>query len=115
MGFKMTGCIVQHVGTIVRAPEGFDISIDSSSLHNVGTIADIYEKKSEILRALGIDTDTPEEVLKSVVHEMRQSPNETEEQRLEIVKKSRLMDFISTSANLATIATFIFDVSKIVV
>ena len=115
MGLKITGCIVQHVGTIVRAPEGFDISIDSSSLHNVGTIADIYEKKSELLKGLGIDTNTPEEVLKSVVQEMRQSPNETEEKRLQIVKNSKLMEFISTSANLATIATFIFEVSKLVV
>ncbi|HHY3008862.1 TPA: hypothetical protein ACV5KB_000591 [Enterobacter ludwigii] len=115
MGLKITGCDVKNVGTIVRAPDSFDIAIDSSSLHNIGTIADIYQNNAEILKKYGIEANTPNEVLESVVQDMRQSPNETEDQRLEIVKKSKLMEFISTSANLATIATFIFEVSKMVV
>lgn len=114
MGFKMTGCNVQHVGTIVRAPKDYDISIDSSSLQHVETIADIYLNDAVLLKKLGISADTPYELLESVVKEMRQSPNETEEQRLDIVKKSKLMGFISTTANLATIATFIFEMSKMV-
>lgn len=115
MGFKMTGCMVQHVGTIVRAPEGYDISIDSSSLQNIGKIADIYQNNAEILEKLGIDVNTPNEVLESVVQEMRQLPHETEEQRLEIVKKSKLMGFLSNTANIATIATFIFEISKMLI
>lgn len=114
MGVKIIGCTVQNVGTIVRAPDHCDIYIDSSLIENVRTIADIYQNDAAILQQLGISSSTPKEVLQSAIQAMRHLPNGTEEQRLEIVEKSSLKDFISTGANLATISTFLYELSKFI-
>lgn len=113
MGLKTDGVTFTDCVGGISAPESLDVVLKNTHFVRGGQAIHFYQPA--VLDEIGLPTGTPRELLEELVAELRKHREASPGQKVDIVKKSRLGDWLCGVASFSTIAKNIVDiVSKIV-
>ena len=107
MGITIKDCHFESNGVGIKAPTSADLSISGTTFHKNGKAMDLYVSPQDYAK-LGLPHNTPAELLTEAVADQNERASQTHEERLEVIKKSRLFEWLEHSAgfgaSLVTIA-----------
>jgi len=87
-------------GTALSVPHGSDAEIKFTNNNLIDCINGIVERdKPSLLAGLGLPQDTPVEDVLEVIKALRSTPAASEEEKLEVIKASKLWTYLGRSAN----------------
>lgn len=111
MSFNFTGNVMKNIGTVADVPSNCDIdfNFNNNQLEQVRKVLNIRDSYIDLLIRLNLKQDTPREVFEEAILTMKSSPNNSEEERVNVITKSRLNEYLEAGANISTIAAFIFE------
>ena len=108
MGLNMTNCTFTDCAGGISAPESLPVELQNTHFVRGGQAIHFYQVA--VLDEIGLPTGTPRELLEELVAELRKHREASQEQKIDIVKKSRLGGWLSGTASLTTIAKNIVDI-----
>lgn len=93
-----------NCGTGISAPAGAQVSVGTYNAHNVGVVLQVRDP-SGLLATLGLRPDTPPELLIDVLKSLERLRDRPQPEREQVVRSSKLAEWVGTASNLATLAT----------
>lgn len=96
-----------NCGTGISSPKDADVEIDDNSFVNCGTAIELREQPSFFLN-LGLKEDTPIEMILQVLYLLRDEKVKKSDID-EKIKKVGLLDWISATANISTVASAFYE------
>lgn len=95
-------CHFKKNGTGIKAPTSADIQMSGTRFVANGKALDIYVSAAD-LEHLGLPADTPQEFLEEIISALQSTTDESE--KINVVKESRLFQWLGNAASLSNIAT----------
>jgi hypothetical protein len=108
MGLKTDVVTFTDCAGGIRAPETLDVELKNTHFVRGGQAIHFYQPS--VLEEIGLPSGTPRELLEELVAELRKHHEASQDQKLDIVKKSRLGGWLSGAASFTTVAKNIIDI-----
>lgn len=100
----ISGNTFRGVGTVLSLPHGSDAEIKFTDNDSKNCINGIVERdKPSFLNALGLPPDTPADAVLEVIKTIRAAPEASQEEKLEVIKKSKIWTYVERSSSAITV------------
>ena len=111
MAIRFTNSDVSDNGVGIRASSDVDIHFESSRAERNRIAFDIFEPIT--LARIGLPADAPPDLVRDVIEQLLKSRDATLAQKTEIVKKSRLSEWLAGAGSITAIAKNLIDIAAI--
>lgn len=108
MPIIIKNCNFENNGTGIKAPTSADIQVSGTNFIANGKALDIYVSAAD-LQKLGLPPNTPQDLLKEIIITLQNMPSNTQTEKENSVKQSRLFDWLGAAASASTIATAVVE------
>lgn len=108
---NFNGCRVKDCGGLVSAPSNSDLKFNASGneISGVGQLFNFFDP--ELVARLGLTGLAAPDELNAVIQKLRSIPDAPEAEKIEVVKNSRLKDFLAYGANISTLAKNVIEIA----
>lgn len=96
-------CHFENNGTGIKTPTSADIQMSGTTFVDNGKAIDIYVSAVD-LKKIGLPGNTPQEFLREIISTLQGMPSHSDEDKVEMVKQSRLFNWLGAAASASTIA-----------
>ncbi|WP_145494976.1 hypothetical protein [Yersinia massiliensis] len=111
MGLIIKNCFISECNKGVVAPDSLDIDITGTVFEKTGVAIDIYPSSQE-LRQVGLPENTPKELLAEAIETLKKLQSSTTEEKQAAISKSKLFNWLSNGASIATVTTAVMEMIK---
>jgi hypothetical protein len=109
MPIIIKNCNFENNGTGIKAAvNAADIQISETNSVDNSKFLDIYVSAAD-LQKLGLPPNTPQDLLQEIIIILQKMPSNTQTEKENSVKQSRLFDWLGAASSASTIATAVVE------